>query len=678
MLSADEVARLLAATKSLKHRAALAVAYGAGLRVAEVASLKVGDIDSAHADPRRTRHAPAPPAFAPGESRISFQFRSRQPSAMNCMELLHSPPEGDRPWGLMVAVPPSEAGDDPTGPGEASNRVRVLPPFSVSFRRRDERFDRFGVRFREDRRSWRLMFAVALRHQPHIGTGGFYRGRGEFHPTIGGGELAVLRSWSSRFRHPEQLFDGPTGLVPANDFPGFFGIRDIMCGQQPPMRRFDVIGWFNFPRFDRTRPYGFRRIPVPLVPRAADFDLAEPHLHRGGARGPIRLPCREIDLARPGHRETLGGMEQRASANQARSPSPPRSAPLWPAPRFPPNAAIPVPIADIPVMLRHDAVRVWTSPPTRPRQAQAGVAPGVHRDHHVCHGAVGIALLHRSQAATAPRGGGEFHLRGVLDRQYMAAADRRSAVRGLHPSTIFAAVTFWLAKNRLVGEEPARMLFATAATTQPTRACRLARDHPFEDRTPLYRGADPRMSQATIPSRLPILRLPGGTASCSRRAGQADFAIDTVANITCAHALARRRGADAIATPCLSPDQLTLLRAWWLEGWRQGVMLPGGWLFPGQDPGKPITTRQPGRLVEEAAQTTGLTKHVSPHTLRHGFATHLLEDGVDIRVIQVLLGHAKLENTALYTRVATGTVRTVTNPLDKIVALIGGQASAGD
>jgi integrase/recombinase XerD len=128
----------------------------------------------------------------------------------------------------------------------------------------------------------------------------------------------------------------------------------------------------------------------------------------------------------------------------------------------------------------------------------------------------------------------------------------------------------------------------------------------------------------------------------------------------------------------LSPDLLTLLRAWWQEGRQQGVMLPGGWLFPGQDLSKPITTRQLGRVVKEAAQTAGITKRVSPHTLRHSFATHLLEDGVDIRVIQVLLGHAKLDNTALYTRVATRTVRTVTSPLDKIVALIGEQANAGD
>jgi site-specific recombinase XerD len=124
----------------------------------------------------------------------------------------------------------------------------------------------------------------------------------------------------------------------------------------------------------------------------------------------------------------------------------------------------------------------------------------------------------------------------------------------------------------------------------------------------------------------------------------------------------------------LSSDLLALLRAWWKEGRRQGAMLPGGWLFPGQSPVRPITTRQLSRVVEEAARSAGLAKRVSPHTLRHSFATHLLEDGVDIRVIQVLLGHAKLDNTALYTKVATRTVRTVTSPLDRIVGLIGDKA----
>jgi integrase/recombinase XerD len=124
----------------------------------------------------------------------------------------------------------------------------------------------------------------------------------------------------------------------------------------------------------------------------------------------------------------------------------------------------------------------------------------------------------------------------------------------------------------------------------------------------------------------------------------------------------------------LSPNLLALLRAWWREGRRQGAMLPEGWLFPGQNPIRPITTRQLSRVVEEAAKAAGLAKRVSPHTLRHSFATHLLEDGVDIRVIQVLLGHAKLDNTALYTKVATRTVRAVTSPLDKIAGLIGEKA----
>jgi len=126
----------------------------------------------------------------------------------------------------------------------------------------------------------------------------------------------------------------------------------------------------------------------------------------------------------------------------------------------------------------------------------------------------------------------------------------------------------------------------------------------------------------------------------------------------------------------LSPDLLALLRAWWQQGRRDGVMLPAGWLFPGQDPANPITTRQLSRVVEAAAEAAGLTKRVSPHTLRHSFATHLLEDGVDIRVIQVLLGHAKLDNTALYTRVATKIVRAVTSPLDRITVQIGAHSLA--
>ena len=116
----------------------------------------------------------------------------------------------------------------------------------------------------------------------------------------------------------------------------------------------------------------------------------------------------------------------------------------------------------------------------------------------------------------------------------------------------------------------------------------------------------------------------------------------------------------------LSADLLGLLRRWWTEGHRQGVLHREGWLFPGQDWAQPISTRQLHRIVVEAARSAGIPKRVDPHTLRHSFATHLLEDGVDIRVIQVLLGHARLDTTAPYAKVATRTVRAVTSPLDRL------------
>ena len=126
----------------------------------------------------------------------------------------------------------------------------------------------------------------------------------------------------------------------------------------------------------------------------------------------------------------------------------------------------------------------------------------------------------------------------------------------------------------------------------------------------------------------------------------------------------------------LSNDLLILLRAWWKAGHQQGIMQRNGWLFPGQHVTKPISTRQLHRVVVEAARVAGITKRVGPHTLRHSFATHLLEDGIDIRVIQVLLGHAKLETTALYTKVATRMVRRVTSPLDRGDGVDGGQNGA--
>ncbi len=123
----------------------------------------------------------------------------------------------------------------------------------------------------------------------------------------------------------------------------------------------------------------------------------------------------------------------------------------------------------------------------------------------------------------------------------------------------------------------------------------------------------------------------------------------------------------------LSPQLLELLRLWWREGKRRSVLLPHGWLFPGRSYTDPISTRQLYRAVCEAADAAGIRKRVSPHTLRHSFATHLLEQDVDIRVIQVLLGHSKLETTALYTKVATRTIRAVTGPLDRLMALMEGK-----
>jgi site-specific recombinase XerD len=114
----------------------------------------------------------------------------------------------------------------------------------------------------------------------------------------------------------------------------------------------------------------------------------------------------------------------------------------------------------------------------------------------------------------------------------------------------------------------------------------------------------------------------------------------------------------------LSPALLDILHRWWQEGRASGLLLNGGWLFPGQNPVNPLSTRQLSRAIRAAAAAAQIDKRVSMHLLRHSFATHLLEQKVDIRLIQVLLGHSKLETTSLYAQVATDILQEVTSPLE--------------
>ena len=120
----------------------------------------------------------------------------------------------------------------------------------------------------------------------------------------------------------------------------------------------------------------------------------------------------------------------------------------------------------------------------------------------------------------------------------------------------------------------------------------------------------------------------------------------------------------------LSPEMLQLLRQWWKVRSSlhdAGIPLQERWLFPSRkSPGRPMTTRQLNRLFHEAAEAAGIKKGVTPHTLRHSFATHLLDQDTNLRKIQLLLGHEKLETTARYLHVATGVISAVESPLDRL------------
>ena len=119
----------------------------------------------------------------------------------------------------------------------------------------------------------------------------------------------------------------------------------------------------------------------------------------------------------------------------------------------------------------------------------------------------------------------------------------------------------------------------------------------------------------------------------------------------------------------LSPRILSLLHQWWPKRSREndvGVPMAERWLFPGRGDGRHLTARQVARLFQQTLAAAGINKKVTLHALRHSFATHLFDRGTDIRTIQALLGHEKLETTARYTRVATGLITAVASPLDQL------------
>lgn len=121
-------------------------------------------------------------------------------------------------------------------------------------------------------------------------------------------------------------------------------------------------------------------------------------------------------------------------------------------------------------------------------------------------------------------------------------------------------------------------------------------------------------------------------------------------------------------------DRLVMLSPVLLEALRRYCRLarPHDWLFPGQDPTRPLTTRTVQRVCRKASDAAGLSKRVTVHTLRHSFATHLLESGADLRVIQTLLGHSSLRTTSIYTHVSTQRLKEVRSPLDRLEQTLTG------
>lgn len=121
-------------------------------------------------------------------------------------------------------------------------------------------------------------------------------------------------------------------------------------------------------------------------------------------------------------------------------------------------------------------------------------------------------------------------------------------------------------------------------------------------------------------------------------------------------------------------DRLVMLSPVLLEALRRYCRWarPHDWLFPGQNPSRPLTTRTVQRVCRRAGDAAGLSKRVTVHTLRHSFATHLLESGADLRMIQTLLGHASLRTTSIYTHVSTQRLKEVRSPLDRLEQTLTG------
>jgi integrase/recombinase XerD len=186
-------------------------------------------------------------------------------------------------------------------------------------------------------------------------------------------------------------------------------------------------------------------------------------------------------------------------------------------------------------------------------------------------------------------------------------------------------------------------------------------------KTPLVMSADETRRLLAVANSLKARVLLSLSYGCGLRAGEVVRLkvkhIDSAQRIIRVEQAKGRKDRNVM----LSPETLDLLREWWtVRPWRYdaGTPLQERWLFPGNRAGKPMTTRQLSRLFHEAADAAGIKKSVTLHALRHSFATHLLERGTDIRIIQALLGHDKLDTTARYTRVATGMIASIESPLD--------------